>query len=90
MHVPVFSRADAAGRATAIQLLQRLGATSLGVHSSDAEIKSACRQLMRTFHPDAHPAAKDADRSILTARLRAVIVARDILDARPGVGSVAA
>jgi curved DNA-binding protein CbpA len=66
---------------TAIQLLRRLGAPHLREGSSDVEIRSAWRQLLRECHPDAHPHAREADRIVLTARLRAVIRARDILDA---------
>lgn len=68
---------------TAIQLLRRLGAPHLHDGSSDADIRSAWRQLLRECHPDAHPHAREADRIVLTARLRAVIRARDILDAAP-------
>lgn len=74
----------------AIQLLRRLGATSLTARASDLEIRAAWRQLLRECHPDAHPHAREADRVVLTARLRAVIRARDILEPRAAVDQAAA
>ena len=67
---------------TAIELLRRLGATSLTSGATDEEIRRAWRTLLRACHPDAHPHAGDADRAVLNARLRAVLRARDILDPR--------
>lgn len=66
----------------AIELLRRLGATSLTSRATDEEIRAAWRRLLHTCHPDAHPHAGDADRAALTARLRAVLRARDILEPR--------
>lgn len=74
----------------AIQLLRRLGAPSLSPRSSDPEIRSAWRQLLRACHPDAHPEAREADRVVLNARLRAVIRARDILESRTACDQAAA
>jgi hypothetical protein len=75
---------------TAIELLRRLGATSLTARSSDHDIRTAWRQLLRECHPDAHPHAREADRVVLNARLRAVLRARDILDPRPAAHQNAA
>jgi hypothetical protein len=69
----------------AIQLLKRLGASHLHDGSSETDIRSAWRQLLRECHPDAHPHAREAERIVLTARLRAVIRARDVLEAAPSV-----
>lgn len=74
----------------AIQLLRRLGATDVDAASSDAALRSACRRLLRACHPDAHPAQDAAGRAVLTARLRAVLRAREVLGlpsaaAHPGV-----
>jgi curved DNA-binding protein CbpA len=66
-------------------LLRRLGASHLHDGSSDTDIRSAWRQLLRECHPDAHPQAREAERIVLTARLRAVIRARDVLEAAPSV-----
>lgn len=74
----------------AIQLLRRLGATSLTARASDLEIRAAWRQLLRECHPDAHPHAREADRVVLNARLRAVIRARDILEPRAAADQAAA
>lgn len=67
---------------TAIELLRRLGAPELHRRSSDDDLRSAWRRLLRECHPDAHPHVREAERIVLTAKLRAVIRARDILDAR--------
>lgn len=75
---------------TAIQLLRRLGATTLTAHASDLEIRAAWRQLLRECHPDAHPHAREADRVVLNARLRAVLRARDILEPRAAADQAAA
>lgn len=79
----------------AIQLLRRLGATDIDAASSDAALRSACRRLLRACHPDAHPAQDAAGRVVLTARLRAVLRAREVLGlpsapALPGVADRAA
>ena len=65
---------------TAIQLLQRLGAGEISEASSNAEIRSSYRRLLRTCHPDTHPGASEADRAALTARLRAVIRAWSVFE----------
>lgn len=73
----------------AIQLLRRLGASSLTSRSNDADIRSAWRQLLRECHPDAHPGAGEAERQVLTGRLRAVIRARDIFESQATVAPAA-
>jgi hypothetical protein len=64
----------------AIHLLRRLGADDLGATSTPAEVRSAYRRLLRACHPDAHPQAREADRVVLNARLRAVVRAWEIFE----------
>lgn len=45
------------GQRAAIDCLVRLGAGSLDACSSDREIRSAYRNLVRRYHPDTHPGA---------------------------------
>jgi len=68
---------------TAIQLLQRLGATDVHQASSDEQLRSACRRLLRACHPDAHPGLSEADRAVLSGRVRAVLQVRAVLDLPP-------
>ncbi len=74
----------------AIELLRRLGAFDVHARSSDADLRSAWRRLLRDCHPDVHPHLREADRIVQSARLRALIRARDILDPRPSTRPVAA
>jgi hypothetical protein len=83
-HVSSSTRAVAPSRTaierTAIRLLRRLGAGEISEVSSDAEIRSSYRRLLRACHPDTHPGASEADRAALTARLRAVIRAWSVFE----------
>jgi hypothetical protein len=65
----------------AIQLLNRLGAR-LNAASTDEEVRSAYRQLVRESHPDRFP---DADRMTADGharKLRAVVSAWDVFQGR--------
>lgn len=68
-----------ASQLAAIQLLRRLGADEVDGTSSDAQLRSACRRLLRECHPDAHPHLDAADAAALNVRLRAVLQARAAL-----------
>jgi hypothetical protein len=50
----------------ALDTLCALGAGALGDHFTDAELKSAFRELARRFHPDRHPGSSDAERARLS------------------------
>jgi hypothetical protein len=65
----------------AIQLLNRLGA-GLTPAATDEEVRSAYRQLVREAHPDRHPQADALAREGHTRRLRAVLRAWDLFQAR--------
>lgn len=56
----------------ALDALRAMGADSLTPDFTDAEIKSAFRALVRTFHPDRHPGSSDAERALLSRRFAAV------------------
>lgn len=68
-----------AAQLAAIQLLRRLGADDVDATSSDAQLRSACRRLLRQCHPDAHPHLDSAGVAALNVRLRAVLHARAAL-----------
>jgi hypothetical protein len=65
---------------TAIGLLHRLGATTIDAASTDDELRTAWRSLLLACHPDAHPHVQGAERAALTARVRAVLRVKAILD----------
>lgn len=65
----------------AIQLLNRLGA-SLSPTSTDEEVRSAYRQLIRDSHPDRHHGVGRATLDVHASRLRAVVQAWDVFQGR--------
>lgn len=65
----------------AIRLLNRLGA-QLSCTSTDEEIRSAYRRLVRESHPDRHHGADGATIESHASRLRAAISAWDVFQGR--------
>lgn len=76
------ARPKTVGQRAALERLNQLGAGGLDAFSSDPEIRSAYRTLVRRYHPDRHPGAGPSERIDLARQFAEVTEAYHLLIGR--------